>query len=494
MATEKQQLLSQLSGYDTSVLSRLVKYASYIIIPEEDLLVNVNMSQMMDKVHSLADVHFPEWTDRSKADFGEFIAELLALFSEKDFWYLNAFANEGYLQRISVYSNGYVRAVELGHMPQLFRSARCKVRVLFAPSGETHYIEPGRIAITGTGLPYEFSNSERVVVPASVTQQAFTIEFAEGVYDKIEENFNGKSVRVLQNKVDLSSLVATIAGVEWEQKISLSKSSSTDKHYLPLPEEDASAEIFFGDGENGVQPPLSERIEVLYRIGGGSAANGIVAGTMNTVVENTTGRTILSVSQLTPTSGGAEQETLSQIKNNTPLIFRTQSRVINATDLEDVVGSRNDVARVKAITFSNNFYFYVVKSDGSKADQAFLDTIKNSLSVLMGFNVFGFPTEYIQAGPLSMTVYALRGFDPIEIESETRDLLKDYTDPLADAQYGRGFELDDVVREIIASVAGVQNVVFNSVQGGVPHSVEIGSNQMLELLQDSDITINVVTA
>ena len=79
MATSKEQLLQYFRGLDISTLEKLQKYSKMLIIPDEDLLVNATMSQMVEKAHSLADSLFPEWTDRSKSDFGEFLVEHRAL-------------------------------------------------------------------------------------------------------------------------------------------------------------------------------------------------------------------------------------------------------------------------------------------------------------------------------------------------------------------------------------------------------------------------------
>jgi hypothetical protein len=53
----KEQLLEQLSYKDKDTLDKLLFYADNILIPEEDLLVNATMKQMMD-AFSLADTIF----------------------------------------------------------------------------------------------------------------------------------------------------------------------------------------------------------------------------------------------------------------------------------------------------------------------------------------------------------------------------------------------------------------------------------------------------
>lgn len=137
MATNKEQLLQYFRGLDISVLEKLQKYSKLLIIPDEDLLVNVTMSQMVDKAHSLADALFPEWTDRSKSDFGEFLVELFAFFSEKDFWYINAFANEGILSKMRSYSGAFSKAASMGYSAVTCKGSECNFSVSFEAGSET---------------------------------------------------------------------------------------------------------------------------------------------------------------------------------------------------------------------------------------------------------------------------------------------------------------------------------------------------------------------
>ena len=129
MAQTKEQLLQYFAGLDLSLLQKLEKYSKLLIIPDEDLLTYATMVQMVEKAHSVADSLFPEWTDRSKSDFGEFLVELIALFSEKDFWYLNAFANEGILRKMRSYSNAFSKASSLGYFPTVCTSAKATFNI-----------------------------------------------------------------------------------------------------------------------------------------------------------------------------------------------------------------------------------------------------------------------------------------------------------------------------------------------------------------------------
>ena len=146
MAVTKDSLLQYFKTLDVSVLQRLQKYAQLLIIPDEDLLVNATMSQMVDKAHSLADALFPTWTDRSKSDFGEFLVELFALYSEKDFWYINALANESILRKMRSYGNAFSKASTMGYKVTLCKGSSADFSVTFS-AGELVTYQRGDLVV-----------------------------------------------------------------------------------------------------------------------------------------------------------------------------------------------------------------------------------------------------------------------------------------------------------------------------------------------------------
>ena len=151
----KEQLVQYFSGLDLSTLQKLYKYSKLLIIPDEDLLTNVTMTQMVEKAHNLADALFPEWTDRGKSDFGQFLIELFALFSEKDFWYINAFANESILRKMRSYSNVFSKVSSMGYNPTLCKGSSADFSVYFK-KGEFIRYERGDLIVKVGDL--EFTN------------------------------------------------------------------------------------------------------------------------------------------------------------------------------------------------------------------------------------------------------------------------------------------------------------------------------------------------
>ena len=185
MADNKETLLAYFSGLPLSTLQKLRRYSELLIIPEEDLLTNATMIQMVDKAHLLADSLFPEWTDRSKSDFGEFLVELFALFSEKDFWYINAFANESILRKAHSYSNVFAQVSALGYTPTLCKGATATFSLTFAAGNAATY-KRGDLTVMVGDIP--FTNDEDFNVPAEET--TLTLLLHAGTFTSEDITFN----------------------------------------------------------------------------------------------------------------------------------------------------------------------------------------------------------------------------------------------------------------------------------------------------------------
>ena len=235
MATTKEQLLAYFRGLDTATLEKLKKYSELLIIPDEDLLVNATMSQMVEKAHDLADSLFPEWTDRSKSDFGEFLVELFALFSEKDFWYINAFANEGILRKMRSYSNAFSKASSMGYQPTTCKAAQCNFSVTFK-AGESIRYERGDLIVDVNGI--EFTNDDAFTLEKSAAELSKVLTLHEGKHIAEDVTYNGYNVLIRKSNIDIDSIVVTIDNIVYTRVSNFGFSSADSTHYMVFPEED----------------------------------------------------------------------------------------------------------------------------------------------------------------------------------------------------------------------------------------------------------------
>ena len=257
--TTKESLIRYFSTLDVATLEKLKNYSNLLIIPDEDLLTNATMMQMVSKAHDLADALFPEWTDRSKSDFGEFLVELFALFSEKDFWYINAFANEGIFRKMRSYSNAFSKASSLGYQPTTCKGSSANFSVTFA-KGERIVYGRGELIITANGM--DFSNDKDITIETSAGELTKTLTLSEGKQVAEDVTYNGYSIFLSKDNIDIDSIAITIDNISYTRVKNFGDSGKDSHHFMVLPEENGACSIYFGKDDFGVQPALGKTITV----------------------------------------------------------------------------------------------------------------------------------------------------------------------------------------------------------------------------------------
>jgi uncharacterized phage protein gp47/JayE len=96
---------------------------------------------------------------------------------------------------------------------------------------------------------------------------------------------------------------------------------------------DGGTTIRFGDGTFGMIPPAGTTFTVLYRVGGGSSGN-VPADTILTITPGQAqGAMITACTNPFPASGGADAETIAQVRARAPAKFRAKPlRAVLASD------------------------------------------------------------------------------------------------------------------------------------------------------------------
>lgn len=466
MATTKEQLLSYFRGLDTATLEKLKKYSELLIIPDEDLLVNATMSQMVDKAHNLADSLFPEWTDRSKSDFGEFLVELFALFSEKDFWYINAFANEGILKKMRSYSNAFSKASSMGYQPTTCKAAECDFNVTFK-AGEAITYERGDLIIDVDGI--EFTNDESFTLDKAAAEVSKVLTLHEGTHIAEDVTYNGYSVFIRKTNVDIDSIEVIIDNITYRRVNNFGFSSADSTHYMVLPEEDGSCSIFFGSNGFGVQPAIGKSIRIEYRTCQGSDGNASL--NVAEVNDSLSDREATSASMVNAATGGTYAETLTSIKESAPLYFNTKRAAINEDIAQDILNGFSFVHKSKVTVVGREVTYRIIPNSGYLEPTASeLQTIKDEFTpyLMAGYTGSNASNSYrnlltvvnSMASKIILDVIVLSGYNVNTIESSLRQLMEDATNPLVNADYGGTFSKTDMDILMRTRVSGVQSVSF----------------------------------
>jgi predicted phage baseplate assembly protein len=133
--------------------------------------------------------------------------------------------------------------------------------------------------------------------------------------------------------------------VRWQQVSDFYGSGPRDRHYVL---DMLSGEIRFGNGRNGLIPPLGAgNIRLAYyRTGGGLAGNRPA----NTIIQlKTTVPYVDKVTNPEPAEGGAEAESLESLLARAPRALRHHHRAVSLEDYEDLALALPGVARAKCV-------------------------------------------------------------------------------------------------------------------------------------------------
>lgn len=465
MALSREEILSYMATQDTSVLEKLYKYSTLLIIPEEDLLIDVNMAQMVDKAHEYANALFPTWTDRSKSDFGEFLVELFAVFSEKDFWYVNAFANDSLYSKARLYSNVYVGAIEKGYQPVDVNAASAQFKIIF-PSGEQKTILKGSITVT-TDEGVAFTNLTDITLEASSVNKELTVTLYEGKILTDSVAFDGRNILIRKPSIHKVGIDVVINEVTWTQVKNFGLSKDYNNHYLVLPEQDGSCSIYFGSKGFGVTPAIGEVVNITYLKCSGSKGNAAQQNvTINKVLDT---RGAISAEMLQDATGGTDQESITSIKNKAPLFYFSKRSGNNPTTCQKLLNALPEVFKSKVIIVGNTLAYYCIPTSGAaELTVAEAQSVADNFEqyVISGYTITKQNNNYVDilaeatASGITLEVQLASGYDVASTTAQLKTYLQDYTNPMVHANYGSGFSKFSADLLLRNSIKGIQSITY----------------------------------
>src|SRR5258706_5418856 len=141
----------------------------------------------------------------------------------------------------------------------------------------------------------------------------------------------GSAAAALANEARGALPVIALSGdaAQWTPVSDLLASDRFATEFVVEMEDDRRAAIRFGDDVQGRTPSPDEPITATYRTGNGRSGN-LGRDTLNRMVTDLSG--ISRVRNPLPASGGADPETVAQVKRFAPQAFRTQQRAVTEAD------------------------------------------------------------------------------------------------------------------------------------------------------------------
>lgn len=333
---------------------------------------------------------FPDWAPSSEGDFGVMLVELFAYAADITSYYTDRVSQEAYIgtatQRVSMLNIAEL----LGYVPSNGVPSTATVNVVTDNPGNSVVIPAGTQFLTdyveSIDAPIVFESDVQVTVAGNggtaalaVTQgetlSLVTLGDSTGIP---EQQFGLPDLHVIDGSIHL--FVETISGLEeWTEIAFLVDANPDDKVFSVRTDDKGRTIITLGDGVNGFIPTQSLTVYATYRIGVGAAAN-LPAGSIQFISTNIAGITIAQLGDgtfnTTAATGGADQETIEQIRVNAPLAFRTQFRAVTVRDFHDLALKVPGVINAHAVA---NHYtsvtLYIIGAGGAQPNQRLKDSV-----------------------------------------------------------------------------------------------------------------------
>lgn len=376
---------------------------------------------------------FPEWTPSSEGDFGVLMIELLAYVGDILSYYVDRAQNEAYLTTATQMHSILNIAQLLGYTPSGGVPAQGTVTFITDAKGGAVTVPKGTQlasayiqAIDGQVV---FETTAAVTVPASGGTASVGVVEGQTITDpttggplKIGESDGtpDQQYQFPNPKVYDNTQSVYVNGVQWTIVQYLIDYGPTDTVCSLFTDANGYTWVQFGDGLNGMIPPIGMDISVEYRIGVGSAGNlaaGAIVSFYSSQLQGVSLQQDLTTSAKTTssaTTGGADPETLEQIRANAPAAFRTQQRAVTLQDYINFATNVQGVSAANAVAgFFSSVTVYVVGPGGTAPTTTLLDNVQTALSAvsLEGVSVQTAAPNFIPINfgsntyPISVTVY-----------------------------------------------------------------------------------------
>jgi len=262
--------------------------------------------------------------------------------------------------------------------------------------------------------------------------------------------------------------------VRWRAVEDLFDSGPRSRHYVL---DEATGEVTFGDGINGMIPPIgTDNIKSSYKSGGGVRGN-VAIGEVGVLKTSIAG--INRVQNHMPAEGGSDTETLESVFQRGPHLIKHMDRAVTIEDFERLAkNSSSEVARTRCFVDGSQLKIVVIPKgdeDRPMPTPGLLRTVKRYL-LERGLNSAS-ADEIEVLGPsykevrVAVQVVPTSTCEVVSLEQAVTKRLKDYLHPLRGGpdregwRFGRDVHLSDIysLLEAVEGVDHVENLKVNDV-------------------------------
>jgi hypothetical protein len=417
--------------------------------------------------------------------------DVLAYNTYQNNFYTNMAISEMFLDSAQLNNSVVSHAKELNYLPRSDVSSRAVVNltlqdpdnessVIPIPSGTRFSARQGndqynfytdrsylarRITPNGT---YEIRDVD--IYEGDLIEEGFISSVGKNTYKLLNQNIDVSSIRVYE--IDQSS----DSRIEYIFRKDIFGVTSDDNVFFVEPGFDETYEIVFGNNRFGRVPPAGSRILVTYRITNGSSANGACRFTTSSVKrsQESTINVTVTVTTVASAFGGADRETIEDIKFFAPKSIQVQERAVTESDYEVLLKQRfNEIQDISVFGGDEldpprfGKVAIAVNVEGGLSDVAakkYESFIKDKTPI--GIQPILIPPEFMYVDVNINVVYefGITSQTPDDIEKEIRQALSEYSSNNL-SKFGSSFE----VSRVSAIIDSINPAIRNTTVEALPY-------------------------
>ncbi len=336
-----------------------------------DLDFDAIRARLFALIHSV----FPTWTDENVADFGTILLEAFAWVGDVLMYYLEAYGRESRITTATQRRSLLALAKLVGFAVPGASAATVDVTFSLpaATPGEVPLPKGTRILTEDVIDPTAYQLLFATAIPAGSTSLVVSVEQSEYRVEVFDASglANQEAALATTPYLDDSAVVVASNGV-FTQVANFLSSTSADRHYTVVVDQNDRALLRFGNGINGALP--TGTIEVEYKVGGG-AKGRVDANTLKRLETSFTDSlgnpVLLTVTNAAKSSGGSDRMSIEAIRLRAPASIRAPLTCVAREDFEINAKRLASVARALMLTRNedpsiaeNAGVLYVVPSGG----------------------------------------------------------------------------------------------------------------------------------
>jgi hypothetical protein len=307
------------------------------IIPPNSDYTSKDFEALKKRLESLLRSVFPTWTDHQLINFGNILEEMFCFVGDVLSFNQDANARESRFLSVTQRRNLLALVKLIDYQPSLASAATVDQVFVFTDLVADVNLLAGQIIKTEGESPIEFQLLSAAT--ATVAAPTVTVSAEHSKTEEQVEQGSGEADQAITLSetpfFDIVSVVGDSSG-EWTQVDNFLSSGPTDQHFAVKLDNNDKATLIFGNGTAGAMP--SDVLTITYKVGGGAVGN--VAAASLTKVDgglldvNGDPVTFTTTNPLAA-AGGADRETLDQIKANAPASIRNPRTSVSREDFED---------------------------------------------------------------------------------------------------------------------------------------------------------------